>query len=645
VLSVNGAGPDGDGNVLLAAADVGALAPDGDGSALTGITHGQVSGLGSAALAATSAFDAAGAADTALAAAEAYTDTAVSGAAAAAGPPLALNIAIANRNSARADIPVIGDSVTEGQGATAFTSRWAAQANNALRAAYPTAANGSTGGLGFIPVQSSGESSYTWPVTVATGAIGESFDLGPVRALAHLFGTCTLTWTAPAGTTSVKVSYFDAPVAGAFSYKVGSGSPTTVSNTSTGADILTASIPIASGQVLTIAYVSGDAFVSGIMHFAGDEARGVTIHGCGHFGWTVADWAAAEVDDFDWAQALVNSFPNTVALGIMLGINDADTGGGNRTASEFGSDLAGLISTIRGSSATQLATVPLLLIAEYAADVTVADAGGWPAYVAAVRAVAADDGNAFVIDLSARMPTIASGFDGGVLYADGDHPTNLGHALAGAVIAGALEGLPPAARPSPVYTGSDGLAEVTTPAGLVGKVQAAAPAATSAVTVASTNAIASLGSLTVKANDPVAGAKYKVTAHGTLSIASAGTATTYVCDLRWGGTGGTLLMSLHSTSTANSPLFPNSTALSAVPVVIEGEIEFRTATTAVGWLRMTWTNSTTAATAATVSVTSITSPVTVTTSSDEALSLDWTWGTNSASNTITIASSSFERVS
>lgn len=62
VLSVNGAGPDGDGNVLLTASDVGALAPDGDGSALTGITHGQVSGLGSAALAATSAFDAAGAA-------------------------------------------------------------------------------------------------------------------------------------------------------------------------------------------------------------------------------------------------------------------------------------------------------------------------------------------------------------------------------------------------------------------------------------------------------------------------------------------------------------------------------------------------------------------------------------------------------
>jgi hypothetical protein len=182
-----------------------------------------------------------------------------------------------------------------------------------------------------------------------------------------------------------------------------------------------------------------------------------------------------------------------------------------------------------------------------------------------------------------------------------------------------------------------------TGAGLGGVLQQSQPAAASAVTVASTNAIASLGSLSVPANDAVAGAVYRFKLSGVFSIASATTATTYVLDMRWGGTGGTLLTSLHSTSTANSTLLPNSTALSGVPVLIEGEVDFRTSATAVGWLRLTFSNSSTAATPPVVSLSVISSPVTVTTSSTESLSVDWTWGTSSASNTITIESSVFER--
>lgn len=194
-----------------------------------------------------------------------------------------------------------------------------------------------------------------------------------------------------------------------------------------------------------------------------------------------------------------------------------------------------------------------------------------------------------------------------------------------------------------VYADSNGTISNIGPSGLTSRLQQSQYAATSAVTVASTNAIASLGSLSVPAGDPVAGAVYRFKLPCVMSIASAATATTYVCDVRWGGTGGTLLTSLHSTATANSPLLPNSTALANVPVLIDGEIEFRTATTVVGWLRMTWTNSTTAATAATVSLAVISSPVTVSTAGAEALSVDWTWGTNSASNTITAETSVFER--
>lgn len=342
-----------------------------------------------------------------------------------------LYAAVANRNAARVDIPVIGDSITEGQGATAFTSRWIAQANRATRAAYPTTANGASGGQGFIPMMTTGETSYTWPVALASGGASlEPFDLGPVRASAHVFGAASWTWTAPTGTTSVRVMYFDAGVPGSFTYRVGSGSTTTVTSAGTAAEAVTASITITGGQVLTIAWASGDAFIDGIVHYAGDENSGVTFHGCGHFGWATTDWNTAEVDDLNWAQCYA-AFPGPAALAIMLGTNDAVS----LTAADFAAGLATLTATVRGS-ADALAGLPLILVIPYQPDEAVADPGGWAAYAAAARsAAAADPVGAIVIDLNYRLPPVASGFDGGALYADTVHPTNLGHALIGEIAA------------------------------------------------------------------------------------------------------------------------------------------------------------------------------------------------------------------
>jgi hypothetical protein len=188
----------------------------------------------------------------------------------------------------------------------------------------------------------------------------------------------------------------------------------------------------------------------------------------------------------------------------------------------------------------------------------------------------------------------------------------------------------------PAGLGYGNLGSVTG-AGLGGLLQQAQPAAVSPVTVGDTNAIGSLGSVSVPAHDPVAGAKYRVTAHGTLTTEA--TPGVITVDLRWGGTTGTLVVSLVTGTSA--PASPAS--LAAVPVKIEGEIEFYTTTTAVGWLQLTYRP--TATTASVVWFNQASSAVTVTTSSAENLSLDWTWATANTSNTVTIASSSFERVS
>jgi len=352
-----------------------------------------------------------------------------------------LAAAIANRDNERVDIPVLGDSVWEGQGATLLGNRCATKANEAIRQAYPTAANGSTGGLGFIPFQATGETSFTWPISLASGSAGDILDLGPVRqSTGFTTTTAVWHWTAPAGTTGVQIAYYDGSTPGGFTYQVAAGAVVPVANTGALLDALTAVIPITGGQLLTISATgSGNCFLTGILHYAGDETSGITFHACGHFGWTAGTrvpngWNQPETFDLNWAQAFVNAFPNTVAIGIMLGINDADTTDGDRTAVQFGSDLTGLISTIRGAD-SRLASIPLLLIGEYQPDITVADPAGWPAYITEQRSVAAAVGSARVTDLPYRMPPN----NGSAPYwADPYHPTNLGHALIGAIVGAGL---------------------------------------------------------------------------------------------------------------------------------------------------------------------------------------------------------------
>lgn len=347
-----------------------------------------------------------------------------------------LAAAIANRNNARCDIVVIGDSITEGYRATAFTSRWIAQANRAVRAACPTTANGAGGGLGFIPIQNSGGlTSFTWPVANTAGTPGSAL-LGPVRfSTACTTAGTTWTYTAPAGTTSVKIMYYDSVTAGSFSWQVNSGPVTTVSNAGAADDIFTSAITMAAGDVLTIAYVSGEIWLDGLMHYAGDETSGITFNGCGHYGWSLPNWMQAGTGQ-NWYPGFSAFTP--AAFAVMLGVNDAQSTGGNETAAQFQSNLAAFVADIR-ADAIGMTKTPVILIAGYEPNETTVDAGGWAAYVAAMRAVAAADTvGAAVIDLNYRMPSVASAWDNGALYADTWHPADLGCALIGEIAAAAV---------------------------------------------------------------------------------------------------------------------------------------------------------------------------------------------------------------
>lgn len=343
--------------------------------------------------------------------------------------------AVANSNAARLDIPVIGNSTVEGEGATAFTSRLVAQANRAIRLA-----NGLSGGLGFVPIASTGESSFSWPVAQSGGGSWGTAPQGPVRSAQYMNSSGSFSMVMPAATTSVQIMFYDDGSSSQFSYQAGSGGVITETvSANTGDGALTSSITISGGETLTIAWVSGVVYMEGIVHYAGDESSGITLHGCGHYGWQAGQASDSNAwnqtgygSGYAWQPSIAALNPS--AIGIMLGVNDASTSVGNYTAAQFGTNLQALITGLRATSG--LTTTPLLLIAEYQAQEAVTDAGGWAAYVAAIRSVAAANQNTHVIDLNYRLPSIASGAYGGVLYAgDEYHPSDLGHALIGEIIA------------------------------------------------------------------------------------------------------------------------------------------------------------------------------------------------------------------
>lgn len=349
---------------------------------------------------------------------------------------------VAGRDLARVDVVILGDSITEGEGAPSWAATLVQNANRAVRAAYPTTANGSKGGQGFIPVFSTGETSFTWPWTLVSGAPG-TLDLGPVRGCLFTSAACSVSYTAPAGTTSVQVMYYDGSPGtnGTFSLSKNGGAATNFSNGMTSVDKLTTSVTMTSGDVLTVAWVSGTIAVDGLIHYSGDETSGITFHDAGHYGWDAgpgaAGWTQPETFALNWAQVYANGFPTVPAcIIIYLGANDANS----YTPAQFQTNLGTLIALIRAQ--TGLASVPVWLVAGYADQATPLSPAGWAPYTAAVRNVAAATSFSHVTDLSFRYPAVA--FQGGAYYfnagvgALGGHPSALGHRLIGEILAAGM---------------------------------------------------------------------------------------------------------------------------------------------------------------------------------------------------------------
>jgi hypothetical protein len=318
---------------------------------------------------------------------------------------------LGSRHTAPCDVLFIGNSYTEGEGATARAFRFVNLFRDRLRAFFPTP--GVPGGANY---QTAYPQVVSYPREPAGSFLFDSrFGLG--RRGAQLQAGTPMTFTVSA--TSVKIAYYQDTGTGSFSYSVNGGAAVTVSTSGSHADGPTKTITGLSGvsDTITLTQVSGYVIIEGLYIYNGDETRGVRVWEAGHFGWKASDFNATPSGGTatDWLGHVTNIQPSLVV--IELGENDATA----VSAATFKADLTTLITNVRAAITSPPSIV---LVAGPERNNTLIEA--WGNYVAAMKSIAAADNAIDVLDLTAVLPKVATAPAG--WYPDSVHPSNRGHA-------------------------------------------------------------------------------------------------------------------------------------------------------------------------------------------------------------------------
>lgn len=212
------------------------------------------------------------------------------------------------------NIAFIGDSKTEGQGASSVTKRWQNLAIDSLRTMY-----GVTGGLGYIPASTAVVGTPTDGAFAVTGdgGAGDGYGLGR-RDFVLYNGGQALTYTAPC--TSFDVLY--AANAGAtFTVTIDSGAPVTVTPASTEPGSKWSSGPLGAGtHTVVIGGAAGNSsHIEGAYFYNGDETHGIRGWDAAHSG--VASPYFGDSAPLGWRTSLATVAPDAVV--IALGTNDS----------------------------------------------------------------------------------------------------------------------------------------------------------------------------------------------------------------------------------------------------------------------------------------------------------------------------------
>jgi len=326
--------------------------------------------------------------------------------------------ALGSRDTAPCDMVFIGDSITEGYppyGTAAnlpFGSCWIQKLGTRLRSRFPT--TGAAGSVGYVAAGRGLNVLPTdYPLSFNLGVAAVSYGLGLRNRFLNA-ANARVVLTVPTGATSVRVFWGREPSTTSFSWKINSGATTNVSTTGASSDFQYTDISgVTGGDTVTIEYVSGaGVFIDGFFVFGGDETKGVRLWDSARASATAADFIAASTQR--WFRAFNVIQPSLVAIG--LGANDANTSGGNKTASQFRADIESLLALIRA----QITNSPSIVLCPEWLVGTPREA--WSGYVDALYALAAADSDICIFDWQDVIWKSASSDTAAGMLTDQTHP-------------------------------------------------------------------------------------------------------------------------------------------------------------------------------------------------------------------------------
>lgn len=332
---------------------------------------------------------------------------------------------LANRHYARCNIACIGDSITEGQGATDMDRRWIARLRDLLRARFPVTGL-SGGGRGFIPAAYTGEGTFSVPVSSSGSPAQTSFPtIGPKQSALQLLSGQSVTWTLYGD--SADIMWWRQSFGSSFTYAVDGGSAVSVNTSGTNLDGQVTHVSLGQPGTHTLVCAGTNAtfsaVVDGVTEYNGDYSAGIQVQDCGHTGSTSGSWLSFSTSAVDWPAAIAALTPALVI--IALGANDYSA---QTVPATYQSNLATFLTTIRSAMTVPY---PPVIFAMFAARGDVSSPTyPWSQYVTAAWNEAAADGASTVLDLTLgpRMPAQNASPNWG-LYYDQVHPDDKGHSF------------------------------------------------------------------------------------------------------------------------------------------------------------------------------------------------------------------------
>lgn len=335
--------------------------------------------------------------------------------------------ALTNLNTAPAKMFFMGDSLTEGQGASTRALRWQDRVLGTLKTNY-----GLTSADGYLQAvygvydagDGTGVSNWTQWHTASTGTVnfdtltGQASTFGLHRV--RLSSGATITYTVTG--TAVDIWYQQGTGAGSFTYSIDGAAavPVTVSTTGTLTTVKTSVTGLSqASHTIKITATSSTVYLAGFTVMNADSlTRGIQRYDSGS--------TSARADHYTSFFPQFMTQVSTVApdlVTLMLGGNDSSS----VTAAVFKSNMSTIISSLKG-----LAKSPsILLIIPYGAT-TATTVDPWNSYRQAIIDLAAQYSTG-LLDLEGVGLPKSTGVASTYFRADG-HPNDTGQAFIGDAI-------------------------------------------------------------------------------------------------------------------------------------------------------------------------------------------------------------------